>query len=168
MPQVTRQIARWALVSALCAAALAGCRKGDDTLEGSLGEVIDLSFDDVEVSITEWNVIIGYHRPHGEGRDIVFKLVANKRPDEVVRGEEIDLAPLPDGTAVASCTRSVADDPIRTFAAIKTGMLKLDRVPEIDGVVGGSFRVTLAEGGDAGKGRTAFGSFRVLKVVPGN
>ena len=122
----------------------------------------------MEVSITDGAVIVGYNRPHGEGRDIVFKLVVGQVPAEVVPGTVIDLAPNPDGTARATCTRSVADDPIRTLASIKTGTLTLDAIPELDKAVSGEFRVTLDEGGDAGKGRTAFGTFKVAKVVPGS
>ena len=156
------------LAAALAVGGVPACEQPPNTLEGSLTEIIDLEFQSVEVSITEWQVIVGYWTPHLEGRDIVFKLVANKRPNEVVPGEAIELSPREDGTARATCTRSVADDPIRTYAAIKSGTLVLDAIPVLDGAVGGEFRVTFDEGGDAGKGRTAFGRFRTLKVAPGN
>ena len=38
----------------------------------------------------------------------------------------------------------------------------------LDQPLAGEFRVTLDEGGDAGKGRTVFGTFQVTRVVPGN
>ena len=57
---------------------------------------------------------------------------------------------------------------LKAAAAIKAGRLTLDAIPALDQPVGGEFRVTLGEGGDAGKGRTAFGTFRVLKVAPGS
>lgn len=158
------------LAAALAAAALAGCEPPPNTLEGSLTEVIDLGFTDVEVSVTgdDRQIIVGYWKPHGEGRDIVFKLVADQRPSEVVPGEAIDLSPREDGTARATCTRSVGGDPIRTYAAIRSGTLRLSAIPALDRRVGGEFRVTLDEGGDAGKGRTAFGRFNVLQVKPGS
>ncbi|HEY3447775.1 MAG TPA: hypothetical protein VGK67_15575 [Myxococcales bacterium] len=156
------------LAAALAVLAAPACEQPPNTLEGSLGEVIDLEFTEVEVSITEWAIIVGFWKPHGEGRDIVFKLVANKRPDEVVPGQPIDLAPREDGTARATCTRSVAADPIRTYAAIKSGTLNLSAIPVLDRPIAGEYRVTLDEGGDAGKGRTAFGHFNVPRVAPGN
>ncbi|MBI5544004.1 MAG: hypothetical protein HY901_08965 [Deltaproteobacteria bacterium] len=165
MPQVRTLLA--AALLALAATAPAGCAS-ENALEGSLGEVLDLGFEDVEVSITETAVIVGYHKPHGEGRDIVFKLVSHTVPAEVVPKQVIDLSPAADGSSRAECTRSAADDPIRTFAAIRTGTLTFDAPLVLDQPVGGEFRVTLGEGGDAGKGRTAFGTFRVLRVVPGS
>lgn len=175
MPQVRGQArGRGRPLTALVAAALAvlaapACEPPPNTLEGSLTEIIDLGFTDVEVSITDWQVIVGFWRPHApEGRDVVFKLVANQRPDEVVPGQVIDLGPREDGTARATCTRSVGADPIRTYAAIRSGTLMLNAIPTLDQNVGGEFRVTFDEGGDAGKGRTAFGHFNVLQVKPGN
>ena len=47
-----------------------------------------------------------------------------------------------DGTARATCTRSVAADPIRTYAAIKSGTLMLNAIPVLDQKVGGEMRVT--------------------------
>jgi len=166
MPQVRRHLGRAALVPALLA--LAGGCSPVNSLEGSLTEVLDLSFTAVEVSITDSAVIIDYYRPNAESRDIVFKLVAQVKPTDVVPGKSIDLGPADDGTARASCTRSVANDPIRNLATIKSGELTLSAVPTLDQPVHGDFRVTLGEGGDAGKGRTAFGNFRVSKVVPGS
>ncbi|MGC4121217.1 MAG: hypothetical protein QM765_42900 [Myxococcales bacterium] len=156
------------LAAGLAAVALPACDPPPNTLEGSLTEVIDLNFTDVEVSITDAQIIVGWWKPHNEGRDIVFKLVANKLPAEVVPGEVIDLSPREDGTARASCTRSVAGDPIRTYANIKSGTLRLNAIPKLDLNVGGEMRVTFDEGGDAGKGRTAFGHFNVLQVKPGS
>ena len=139
-----------------------------NTLEGSLGEVLDLAFVSVEVSLTDTAVIVGYNRPNLEARDIVFKLVANTPPADIVPGQPLDLSAAPDGTPRATVTRSVGEDPIRTLAAIKSGTLTFDGPLALDRGVTGSFRVTLGEGGDAGKGRTAFGTFTVKQVVPGN
>ena len=138
------------------------------SLEGSLTEVLDLNFTTVEVSITDTSIILGYNRAHGDGRDIVFKLVAYTAPTDMTPGQPINLAPAPDGTPRAAATRSVADDPIRNLAAIKTGELTFQAPLELDKPNSGDFRVTLGEGGDAGKGRTAFGNFKVLRVVPGS
>ena len=67
-------------------------------------------------------IVVGYHRPRGEGRDVVFKLVAYRRPERGPRHQPMDLAPLPGrDSASATCTRAVADDPIRTLAAISSG-----------------------------------------------
>lgn len=154
------------LAAALLAVA-AGCGSGN-TLEGSLGEILSLDFEEAEVAVTETEVVLSYWRPKGEGRDVVFKLVVNILPGDVVSNQEYELEPLPDGAAFAVCTRAVADDPIHTLAAVRRGRFLLDAAPAVDRPVAGHFRVTLGEGGDAGKGRTAFGDFKVKRVVPGS
>ena len=141
---------------------------GSNTLEGSLGEVVDLRFDGVEVSVTDSAVTVGYFRRKGEARDLVFKLVLDSPPGNVVHEIQTDLSPTPDGRPRASVTRSVAEDPIRTYAAIKHGFVRFDGPLELDRPASGELRVTLGEGGDAGEGRTAFGTFSVERVVPGS
>jgi len=167
MPQVRHTGALGALGALLLALAASGCAV-TNTLEGSLGEVLDLTFVGVEVAITDTAIIVGYNRPNLDARDIVFKLVSETAPKDLVAGQPLDLGPAPNGTPRATVTRSVGDDPIRTLAAIKTGTLSFDGPLELGRGVTGSFRVTLGEGGDAGKGRTAFGTFTVKQVVPGN
>lgn len=161
-----RQAGARPLAAALLALA-AGCGSSH-TLEGSLGEILPLDFEEAEVAVTENEVVLSYWKPKGEGRDVVFKLVVSIRPGDVVPNQEYELEPLPDGTAFAVCTRAVADDPIHTLAAVRRGRFLLDAAPAVDRPVAGHFRVTLGEGGDAGKGRTVFGDFEVERVVPGS
>jgi hypothetical protein len=158
---------RAALLAAAAGALAPGCR-ASNTLEGSLGEIVDLTFTDTEVAVTGSEVILSYYRPNGAARDVVFKLVVNIAPKDVPPGRELDLAPRPDGTANATCTRAVAGDPIHLYAAVRIGSLEMDQVPVVDGEASGSFRVTLGVGGDAGRGRTAFGNFQVDHVAQGN
>jgi hypothetical protein len=154
------------LLAAAVAVLAPGCGR-ETSLEGSLGEVVSFGFESVEVAVTSGSVGVSYYRPQGAGRDVVFKLVVAIAPASVPPGQDLDLAPRPDGTPNAVCTRSVGSDPIHTFAAVRVGTFTLDRVPTVDQPVTGSFRVTLGEGGEAGKGRTAFGNFKVARVVPG-
>lgn len=171
MPTLRREPGRTSGAAGLLAAALlalaAGCGSGN-TLEGSLSEILPMDFKEAEVAITESEVVLSYWKPKGQGRDVVFKLVVNIAPTEVAPNQEYKLDPLPDGTAFAVCTRAVADDPIHSFAAVRYGTFLLDAVPTVDRPVAGHFRVTLGEGGDAGKGRTAYGDFKVGRVVPGS
>lgn len=155
------------LVAAVLLGLAAGCGSGN-TLEGSLTEILAMDFKEVEVALTESEVVLSYFKPKDKGRDIVFKLVVNIAPADVVANQEYKLEPLPDGTAFAVCTRAVADDPIHNLAAIRYGVFRLDAAPVVDRPVSGSFRVTFGEGGDAGKGRTAYGDFKVSRVVPGS
>ncbi|MGI5861782.1 MAG: hypothetical protein ACOX6T_06945 [Myxococcales bacterium] len=159
-PRTARPLA-WAL-----ALLVAACGEAN-SLEGSLGEVVDLRFDGVEVSVTDAAVSVGYFRRKGEARDLVFKLVLDSPPGSVVHGVRTDLSPMPDGRPRAAVTRSVAGDPIRTFAPIKHGFVRFDGPLEIDRPVSGELRVTLGEGGDAGEGRTAFGTFSVERIERG-
>ena len=162
-----RGASRFALPLCLLAMALS-CSGPDSTLEGSLTELLDVAYTGIEVSVTDWAVILSYVRPHLTARDTVLRLVVYVAPKDVVPGQLIDLSPNEDGSARASVTRAVGGDPIRTLAAIKMGQLTLSAIPEIDKPVSGEWRVTLDEGGDAGKGRTAYGIFRTSAVKPGN
>lgn len=151
----------------LLALALGTCGHAT-SLDGSLKEILDLHFDSVEVSTTTSDIAVTYYRPNGDGRDVVLKVVGYTKPEDVVPGLPIDLAPAPDGAARGAVTRAVANDSIRTLAAIKRGSLTFDRPLEVGKPVSGNFRVTLGEGGDAGRGRTAFGDFTTPRVVPGS
>jgi len=163
------------LLVALTLVAMCFSCQGANTLEGSLGEVLDLGYTAVEVSVTGYAIIVSYVRPHLTTRDTVFRLVVYIDPTTVVSGRPIDLSPREDGSPRAQVTRSVGGDPIRTLAAIKTGELTLQgSSPDggspvfIDAPINGELRVTFGEGGDAGKGRTAFGQFRTPRVLPGS
>ncbi len=135
-----------------------GCSE-TNTLEGSLTEILDLDFTDVKAAVSDSEASIRYLRYRGEqgadnSEDVVFKLSAL---GSVTSGSELDLSPSPDGTINASVTRSVAEDPVHLLAGVKRGTLKIDSLTTTH--ISGSFRVTLGEGGDAGRGRTAFGKF---------
>jgi len=174
MPQVSQTSSRrrvgsrrapWLAALVLCAAAPA-C-PAPNTLEGSLAEVVDLRFDSVELAVTQQALILGYHRKSGEARESVFKLVVAVPPQTVEPGVEIELAPGSDGEPRAVATRAVGEESIRTFAEVRRGRLLLDCYAVVNEPCSGEFRVTLGEGGDAGEGRAAFGSFQVDAVVPG-
>ena len=170
MPQVREtpsrgRTTRCALAGAL-AVALVGCGSGN-SLEGSLTDVVDLSFTDVEASTTDKSVIVVYYRPQGEGRDVVFKLVVFIAPGDVIPGQPFDLAPAPDGTRVAEASRSVANDPVHSYPPVKVGTVTYEEIPTLDQPLSGSWRVTFGDGGDAGRGRTAFGTFKAKRVVFG-
>lgn len=138
--------------------AFTGCSEAN-TLEGSLTEILDLDFTDVKAVISDSEVSIRYLRYRGEQgadnpEDVVFKLSVS---GSITSGSELDLSPSLDGTINASVTRSVAEDPVHILAAVKRGTLKVDSLTTTHII--GSFRVTLDAGGDAGRGRTAFGKF---------
>jgi len=154
------------LVLALLLAAT-GC-SDPNRLEGSLGEVMDLEFEEVEVARYPDSFSVAYWRPHEDMRDVAFKLVVRVPPTQIVPNTPLELGPAPDGTPRALVTRAVADDPIRTLAEVRHGTLTLNGQPTLDMPLSGSFRVTFGEGGDGGKGRTAFGEFEVERVVPGS
>ena len=63
------------MLTALALSALLACHGNENTLEGSLGEVLDLGFTAVEVSVTNWAIIVSYVRPRLNARDTVFRLV---------------------------------------------------------------------------------------------
>ena len=158
MPQVSRLLA-------LVALACAGCGPGN-TLEGSLGEALDLRFDGVEVQADKATLTVLYQRGTVAPKDVVFKLVVRTAGLKIDPRVTIDLAP-PDAAPLAVATRVVPNDPVHDLPLVKRGQLSLDAAPEAGKPLTGSFRLTFGEGGDAGKGRQALGTFTVTSVVAG-
>jgi hypothetical protein len=153
----------------LLALALAACARGN-ALEGSLSEVVSLKFHDVEVARTDTDLSISYFTWVGDAtlgaRDTVFKL--DVYLSSVIPDAPFDLSPDLDGNRRAEATRAVAEDPIRRYAPLHNGAITFDREVQVGYPTSGTFHVFFAEGGDAGKGRTAYGNFDVPVVVPAN
>lgn len=156
-----RRIGRFGAL--LMALALGACGRSN-TLEGSLTEIIDLSFTEAEVQRGADAVVIAYTRPKGEGKDTVFRLVVKVR--DIEPGAELTLVEGENGIP-ATASRAVADDPVRNFPPIRRGMVLFDSDPLVGGGTSGEFRATFGDGGDAGKGTTVFGTFTVARVATG-
>ena len=174
---------RWPFPVAALVAVAAGIACGPKTIEGSLGEVLDLTYQDIKLGFAGPQVAVSWTRPRGSGTDAV--LVVSEKLDglSVYTGDFVNLAQaLPDfaladagvldaGTGPGAdggiplqrglVTRDVFNDPRHDFPGISDGFMVLYDVPGDAGTtVRGSFSVTFARCVDFGCGRTVFGDFQ--------
>lgn len=172
---------RWlalALSAALVGSALS-C--GPTKVEGSLQELLDLSYQDIGLRFSGDQIAVRWTRPRGSGQDAVL-VVSEKLDGLIVRtGDYVNLAqPLPDFAladagipdggvlpdgGIASqqrgvVTRDVFNDPRKSFPLLSDGFMVLYDVPRDGGTVHGSFSVTFQRCVDFGCGRTVFGDFK--------
>jgi hypothetical protein len=154
---------------------------GPTKVEGSLQEIIDLTYQDIKLGFAGDQIAVRWTRPRGSGLDTVLE-VSEKLDGLTVRtGDFVNLAePLPD-FALADAgmpdagllpdggvfdqqrgvvTRDVFNDPRKQFPLISDGFMVLYAVPRDGGVVSGSFSVTFQRCVDFGCGRTVFGDFK--------
>ena len=165
------------------AAALVGLALacGPTKVEGSLQEIIDLTYQDIKLGFAGDQIAVRWTRPRGSGQDTVLE-VSEKLDGLTVRtGDLVNLAEplpdfaladagMPDGGLLADggafdqqrgvVTRDVFNDPRKQFPLISDGFMVLYDVPRDGGVVNGSFSVTFERCVDFGCGRTVFGDFK--------
>ena len=166
------------IVAAVLGMALA-C--GPTKVEGSLQEILDLTYQDIKLGFAGDQIAVRWTRPRGTGQDTVLE-VSEKLDGLTVRtGDYVDLAAplpdfalndggvdggdlLPDGGLVDQqrglVTRDVFNDPRKDFPLISDGFMVLYDVPRDGGTVHGSFSVTFQRCVDFGCGRTVFGDFK--------
>lgn len=176
---------KWRLPTAVLAA-LVGVACGQSKIEGSLGEILDLTYQDIKLGFSGAQIAVTWTRPRGTGTDAV--LIVSEKLDglSVYTGDAVDLAeilpqfalldaglldadggplPQPDGGVVSLqrglVTRDVFNDPRHDFPGISNGFMILYDVPGDAGTpVRGSFSVTFDRCVDFGCGRTVFGDFQ--------
>ena len=166
------------IVAAVLGMALA-C--GPQKIEGSLQEILDLTYQDIKLGFAGDQIAVRWTRPRVTGQDTVLE-VSEKLDGLTVRtGDYVDLAAplpdfalndggvdggdlLPDGGLVDQqrglVTRDVFNDPRKDFPLISDGFMVLYDVPRDGGTVHGSFSVTFQRCVDFGCGRTVFGDFK--------
>jgi hypothetical protein len=175
--------------SLLAAAALAGCTSSQPgppaprfALEGSLGQVMDLGYDDVRLVQSDEDVALlfvrlgaltdaapdaGGEAPTGPVEDYPLKLSVALRGAPLPAGVKVDLTEAgPDGAPRGTASRNVRGDPRRALPAVVRGSLRLDRPIDSAASVPGSFHVTFENGVEAASGRTVFGSFNAKVERP--
>ncbi|MEW6431215.1 MAG: hypothetical protein AB1730_06865 [Myxococcota bacterium] len=140
--------------------ALSGC--GPAALSGSLTEVMDLSYDAVELRQTPDEVAVAFVR---SGGDTALQVTASLRDVTLAAGQPINLAEkLTATTQRGVLSRNVRDDTTTRFPALERGTLTLSAVPAAGATVSGSFNATFVQGPTEPFGRTVAGRFDA-KVV---
>lgn len=175
-------------------AALVGCNSSQPgktppkhRLEGSLGQVMDLGYDEVRISETDQDVSVLFVRIFelddttsdggatgsvGTIEDYPFKLTLALRRQPVPVGVNVDLTEEDNNmNQRGTCSRNVRNDPRKTFPRAIRGELFLERDLISDaGVaadyVAGNFHVTFENGIEAASGRTVFGNFNAKVEQP--
>lgn len=149
----------------LLLASASGC--ADPFVEGSLGSILDLHYDQVFVDTSADEVGVRFVQQHGAGtaagEDTVLRVTAWRTGIALFPNIDFDLAELISGsTQRGTVSRSVTDDPRRTFPPIKVGELLLRDVPDPTNSgmrIRGSFHVLFENGTEYASGHTVFANF---------
>ncbi len=155
---------------ALLLVSAAGCSP-PNTLQGSLGELVSLSFEKVEVQASSPLLLIQYqHTPTGGGLEVPFQLELTPPPGQpLANGVQLDLSLKDaDGTPRVSTSREATNDPRHTLPPIKFGALTLTSNFAPGATASGQFHILFGAGGDVGEGRTVDGTFSVIAQAPTN
>ncbi len=148
-----------ALLAGVLLAGACACG-GQRSLEGSLTELMDLHYTEVNISSSSSAVAVKYTRPQGDGENVVLEVSARTGGLMLEAGVPINLAELgPDGAQRGSVGRNVFNDPRRQFPPMERGMLLLHSLPASGMTVQGEFTVTFVNGIQFANGRTVFGTF---------
>jgi hypothetical protein len=188
----TRRTSAWLLVAFLGAAC--GPRPGEPrpprfVLEGSLGQLMNLGYDEARIRLTTAPMSINTMsldfvrtRPLGDSslpdggmvmagasEDFVLQVGYLLLIDDMPpNNQRIDLTFLDaNGAPRTTLARNVLNDPRRTFPPLRVGSLFLDRLPDpmAMNTVNGEFNLTFENGIEVASGRTVFGRFSA-KVIP--
>jgi hypothetical protein len=140
--------------------ALAGCG-APNTLEGSLGDQVSLTFDTVEIQRSPTAIAVAYLKalPGGGGHDTVLELVATVDAATLEKAGSINLVEKVGDGLRGAATRAVSGDPRRDLPPLVRGTLAFEGAATSGKSVSGSFSVLFDQGGSVGAGRTAFGDF---------
>lgn len=169
------------LVVLASALALLGAACGDPSktppkyrLEGSLTQVMDLSYDEARILIAPNDVSLQFVRikrletlendggmqMQGVSEDYPLKIAYMLNGDPPPMGGRVDLAE-PLGTAQRGVfSRNVQGDPRNTFPPIVRGTLSFDKpVAPASLVISGDFHITFENGTEVSSGRTVFSNY---------
>ncbi|PTL81947.1 hypothetical protein [Vitiosangium sp. GDMCC 1.1324] len=132
------------------------------TLEGSVTERLDLSFERVEALASKTEVSVSFLRPQGAGQDTILKVAARLEGVSLEPRTAIDLAQRvggAEGPQRGAVSRSVLEEPVRAFPEIARGELVFDGYLDSGKTVTGELHITFVNGTDVYSGRTIFGRF---------
>lgn len=150
------------------------------TVEGSLGQVMGMGYDEARVMVTGQDVSLLFVRvlplatlPDAGGKEtgtlenyplkLTYALVDGGLPAKV----RVDLTELgPNGRQRGLFSRDVQDDPRKALPPLARGELYFDAALDPDATVHGDFHGTFVNGIEPASGHTVFGTFDAKVVVP--
>ena len=152
-------LAPTAIMALMASLTLSACGP-EHALEGSLTEVVDLTFTKVDVQRSEDELAVRFLRPQGIGDDVVLRVSAGLLGTAVDANNPIDLAESdPVGNQRGRVTRNVLDDPLTDFPELERGELVFHKSVISGKTIPGEFHLTFARGTKLANGRTVFGTF---------
>ncbi len=171
---------------ALAVGAASSCadpRAAKYRLEGSLGQLMDLGYDEARLQLGPDDLSILFVRIHpldtlgpndggstnmmvGNSEDYPFKVSVALLGQGPFGGSRVDLTMTDgNGNPVSTFSRDVLNDPNKAFPKASRATLFLNKVPVVDQTVTGDFNVTFAEGVEVASGRTVFSKGFSAKVI---
>jgi hypothetical protein len=184
--QVTAARALRLTLVALVVSAASSCvdaKAAKYRLEGSLGQLMNLGYDEARLQLGPDDLSILFVRIHpldtlgptdsgstnmmvGTSEDYPFKVSVALLGQGPFGASRADLTMTDgNGNPVSTFSRDVLNDPNKAFPRASRGTLFLDKVPVVDQTVTGDFNVTFAEGVEVASGRTVFAKSFSAKVI---
>lgn len=174
---VAGALALWVSVASSCVDPKAAKYR----LEGSLGQLMDLGYDEARLQLGPDDLSILFVRIHpldttgpsdggsttvGNSEDYPFKVSVALLGQGPFGGSRVDLTMTDgNGNPISSFSRDVFNDPNKAFPKAMRSTIFLNKVPVVDQTVTGDFNVTFAEGVEVASGRTVFSKGFSAKVV---
>lgn len=152
--------ARAAWLSVAVAPLVCGCGHHTSQLQGSLSEVLPLTYKNADLVFDDQSVSVRFLLPKGLAQNVVLAVGADT--EELDRGTAltVDLTQAsPSGGERGTVTRDVEGDPRHDFPSIARGELKFSQPIAKGKTLAGSFHVTFEDGAQFASGRTVFGDF---------
>lgn len=158
-------MSRVALVGLL---ALTACGP-DNSLGGSLGEVIDLDISRSDVYRNDEALQVTYYRTRGAFYDVVIRLSVALKDVTIKPGARIKLdGEYEEGHPRTSVATAPGGEPVRLLPRVKHGDLYISSGGEPGVVTSGNFSMLFeSSGGDLGFDRTLLGNFKASTVDAG-
>ena len=147
-------------VCAIATATLCACGPESHHLEGSLSEVMDLTWRTSDVQQSQNELSLRFVQPQGVGENIVLRVTVSTSGTSVDPDEPVDLAE-PDalGNKRGRVTRNVTDDPLQELPEVARGELVFHNPVTSGQTIPGEVHITFVEGTTVANGRTVFGTF---------
>ncbi len=181
------QVTPAALTALVALSTAASCGSGSDApakhrLEGSLGQVMDLGYDEARVDLSTTQFSLRFVRVHklkslggdagtgetgvSEDYPLIVSYLLDSNEDWVMDKTTVDLTKVDArGNAKGVASRNVQKDPRTTLPKIVTGALTVDRALDLGVTVHGDFHITFEDGIEAASGRTVFAKSFDAKVT---
>ena len=147
---------------------LMGC-SAENSLGGSLSEVIELEISRSDVYRNDEALQVTYYRTRGAFYDVVIRISVSLKGLTLKPGTRIKLeGDYEEGHPRTSVATAPGGEPVRLLPRVKKGDLYISTGGEAGGVTSGNFSMLFeATGGDLGNNRTLLGNFTAKTVDAG-